>query len=74
VGGVGGRPLPLLDAVSAVAASLGNVGPGFGLVGPMASYAPLPDTSKLFLTLLMWIGRLEIFPVLAILTRSYWRG
>lgn len=74
VGGVGGRPLPVLDAVSAVAASLGNVGPGFGMVGPMASYAPLPETSKLFLTLLMWIGRLEVFPVLALLTRSYWRG
>jgi len=69
-----GMDVSVLDAVSAVAASLGNVGPGFGLVGPMASYAPLPDTSKLLLIFLMWIGRLEIFPVLVLLTRDYWRG
>jgi trk system potassium uptake protein TrkH len=69
-----GMEVPVLDAVSAVAASLGNVGPGFGLVGPMASYAPLPDTSKLLLMFLMWVGRLEIFPVLVLLTRDYWRG
>ncbi len=74
VGGIQGQPLAVLDAVSAVAATLGNVGPGFGVVGPMASYAPLPDTSKMLLTLLMWIGRLEIFPVIVLLTRSYWRG
>ncbi len=66
--------VPVLDAVSAVAASLGNVGPGFGLVGPMASYAWLPDSSKLLLAFLMWLGRLEIFPVLVLLTRDYWRG
>jgi trk system potassium uptake protein TrkH len=69
-----GMSVPVLDVISAVAASLGNVGPGFGIVGPMASYAPLPDTAKLFLAFLMWVGRLEIFPVLVLLTRSYWRG
>jgi trk system potassium uptake protein TrkH len=73
-GGIGGESLPILDAVSAVAASMGNVGPGFGVVGPMANYAALPETSKLLLTLLMWVGRLEIFPVIVLLTRSYWRG
>jgi trk system potassium uptake protein TrkH len=72
-GGILGRPLPVLDALSAVAASLGNVGPGFGVFGPMASYAPLPDSSKLLLAGLMWLGRLEIFPVLVLLTRGYWR-
>lgn len=74
VGGIQGQPLPVLDAVSAVASALGNVGPGFGLVGPMASYAPLPETSKILLTILMWIGRLEIFPVIVLLARTYWRG
>ena len=73
-GGILGRPLPVLDALSAVAASLGNVGPGFGVFGPMASYAPLPDSSKLLLAGLMWLGRLEIFPVLVLLTRGYWRS
>jgi trk system potassium uptake protein TrkH len=74
VGGIGGEPLPVLDAVSAVAAALGNVGPGFGLVGPMASYALLPESSKMLLTFLMWVGRLEVFPVIVLLSRSYWRG
>lgn len=74
VGGIADGPLPVLDAVSAVAASLGNVGPGFGLFGPMNSYAPLPDSSKLLLAGLMWIGRLEIFPVIVLLMKSYWRG
>ncbi|MFB6287047.1 MAG: TrkH family potassium uptake protein [Candidatus Bipolaricaulia bacterium] len=70
----GGQTLTVLDAVSAVAASIGNVGPGFGVFGPMNSYAPLPDTSKLLLAALMWIGRLEIFPIIVLLTKSYWRG
>ena len=69
-----GQTLPVLDAVSAVAASIGNVGPGFGLFGPMNSYAPLPDTSKLLLAALMWVGRLEIFPIIVLLTKSYWKG
>jgi len=73
-GGIEGEPLPVLDAVSAVAAALGNVGPGFGLVGPMASYALLPESSKMLLAFFMWIGRLEVFPVIVLLSRSYWRG
>jgi trk system potassium uptake protein TrkH len=74
LGGLAGKPLPVWDAVSAVASALGNVGPGFGVFGPMASYAPLPDSSKILLALLMWIGRLEILPVIVLLTKSYWRG
>jgi trk system potassium uptake protein TrkH len=74
VGGIHGQPLPVLDAVSAVASALGNVGPAFGFFGPMASYASLPGTSKVLLTFLMWVGRLEVFPVIVLLTRIYWRG
>jgi trk system potassium uptake protein TrkH len=61
------------DALSAAAASIGNVGPGFGIVGPMGSYAPFSDQSKVFLALLMVVGRLEIFPVLILLTSAFWR-
>lgn len=53
---------------------LGNIGPGFGMVGPMNSYLPFPDSTKLIMVVLMWIGRLEILPVLVILTDAYWRG
>jgi len=69
-----GMDLPVLDGLSAVAATIGNVGPGFGVVGPMNSYLPFPATSKLLMVFLMWIGRLEIFPVLVLLTRAYWRS
>jgi trk system potassium uptake protein TrkH len=70
-----GRPagLNFEDALSATAASIGNVGPGFGIVGPMGSYAPFSDQAKIFLALLMVVGRLEIFPVLVLLTGAFWR-
>jgi trk system potassium uptake protein TrkH len=72
-GGIGGVMLQPLDAMSAIAATLGNVGPGLGIFGPVEHYGLLPAPSKVLLALLMWIGRLEIFPVLVLLTISYWR-
>ncbi|MFB6082530.1 MAG: TrkH family potassium uptake protein [Halanaeroarchaeum sp.] len=69
-----GLALSVLEAASAVAATLGNVGPGVGLVGPMNNYLPFSATSKLFMVGLMWFGRLEILPVLVVLTRAYWRS
>jgi len=62
------------EAMSAVAATLGNVGPGFGIVGPMNSYLPFPNSSKLLMVGLMWVGRLEILPVLVLFTGSYWQS
>ncbi|MFB6173832.1 MAG: TrkH family potassium uptake protein [Halobacteriales archaeon] len=69
-----GLSLSVLEATSAAAATIGNVGPGFGIVGPMNGYRPFPATSKLLMIALMWIGRLEVFPVLVLLTRAYWRS
>jgi trk system potassium uptake protein TrkH len=60
--------------MSAIAATLGNVGPGFDVVGPMGNYLSLPPTSKLLMIGLMWLGRLEIIPVLVLFTGSYWRS
>lgn len=62
-----------VTAASSVAASLGNVGPGFGTVGPMSNYAHMPQISKLILSLLMIIGRLEIIAVFALFTKSFWK-
>lgn len=62
------------DAIGAAAACLGNVGPGFGFAGPFGSYEPFSDLSTGILTGLMWLGRLEIVPVVVLLTRSYWRS
>jgi len=67
------RSLSVLEAMSAVAATLGNVGPGFGAVGPMNSYLGFSPAGKAFMILLMWVGRLEILPVLVLLTPEYWR-
>jgi len=63
----------MTDAIAASAGTLGNVGPALGFAGPMGSYAPFSDVSKLVMAGLMWIGRLEVLPVLVLLTRGYWR-
>jgi len=65
--------LDMDTAVGSVAATLGNVGPGIGTVGPMENYAHLPLLGKLILSFLMIVGRLEIFTVLVLFTRQYWR-
>ena len=62
----------LETAITATAATLGNIGPGFGEVGPLASYAELHPVSKLTLTAAMWIGRLEVVTVLALLRLEVW--
>lgn len=63
----------ILTGVTASIATLGNIGPGFNLVGPMQNFAHLHPVSKVVLTLAMWIGRLEVLTVLAILRPEVWR-
>jgi len=65
--------IDLISSLSAVAATLGNVGPGLGLVGPLNTYAPIPPFGKIVLTLMMLIGRLEIYTVLVLLLPEYRR-
>ena len=67
--------LDVPDAVtgfSAVIACFNNIGPGMGLVGPTCNYASLSDLSKVVLSLDMLAGRLEIFPMLMLLSRGAW--
>jgi trk system potassium uptake protein TrkH len=59
--------------ISAVAAALGNVGPGFGMVGPMLSFAELNPAGKMLLFLCMWIGRLEVVTALVLLVPEFWK-
>jgi len=68
-----GFGLEINSAISAVLATLGNIGPGFGAVGPMENYAFLPDAAKYLLSFFMLVGRLEIFTVLVLLLPSFWR-
>jgi trk system potassium uptake protein TrkH len=70
---IGDVPLGALDTIAVSASALGNGGPGFGITGPFASFAPLGDVSKMTMIVLMWVGRLEIIPVVVLLTRHYWR-
>jgi trk system potassium uptake protein len=62
------------QAIAAAAATLGNVGPAFGFAGPMGSFDPFSDISKVVMIVLMWLGRLEIIPVAVLLSRHYWRA
>ena len=66
--------LDLETAISAAAASLGNVGPGLGAVGPAANYAWLPGAGKVVLIFCMWLGRLELFTVFMIFSPHFWKG
>jgi trk system potassium uptake protein TrkH len=66
--------LDLETAISAVAATLGNVGPGLGGVGPALHYAWLPGAAKVILIICMWLGRLELFTVFMIFSPHFWKG
>ncbi|WP_134669463.1 TrkH family potassium uptake protein [Halorussus marinus] len=68
-----GLELSVLEAVSASLATIGNIGPGFGFLGPFGSYLDFPATSKLLMVFLMWIGRLEIIPVFVMFTGAFWK-
>jgi trk system potassium uptake protein TrkH len=61
-----------IGALSAVATTLGNVGPGLGPVGPSQNFAFIPDAGKLVLTGLMLIGRLEFVTVMALFHPMFW--
>ncbi len=63
----------ITTACSAVITSMSNVGPGFGSLGPMYSFAHLNDFAKLFLAFLMLVGRLEILTVMVLFTKAFWK-
>ncbi len=69
-----GPDISALDAIAAAATTLGNVGPGFGVAGPMGSYGSFGDFSTGTMVVLMWLGRLEVIPIVVLLTRRYWRA
>ncbi len=67
---------PSVDIISNITASmatLNNVGPGFGMVGPYLSYSFYSPVSKIVLTLSMLLGRLEIYPLILLLSPGVWR-
>jgi len=65
--------IDFITSIGAVAATLGNIGPGIGEVGPAGNFNSIPDAGKYFLSLLMLIGRLELLTFLLILTPAFWK-
>jgi trk system potassium uptake protein len=66
--------LDLVTAISGAATAVGNVGPGLGpIIGPAGNFAPLPAAAKWVLAFAMLLGRLELFTVLALFARGFWR-
>jgi len=63
----------LISAFASVAASIGNVGPGLGVVGPPDNYLGIPLIGKWVLILCMLLGRLEIYTVMVLFAPAYWR-
>ena len=68
-----GPSLSLSTSIAASASMISNVGPGLGLAGPTGSFESFCDVSTIVMTVLMWLGRLEVIPVVVLLTRNYWR-
>lgn len=63
----------ILTSITASITTLGNIGPGFNLIGPMGSFNALPALVKVVLIANMWIGRLEVFTVLVMFTPEFWK-
>jgi trk system potassium uptake protein TrkH len=65
--------LDIISAFASVAASIGNIGPGLGLVGPAQNFYNVPLVGKWVLIFCMLLGRLEIYTVLVLMTSEFWR-
>lgn len=62
----------MITAVSSVAATLNNIGPGLELVGPSSNYANFSAFSKVLFTFIMLLGRLELFTIVALIVPQRW--
>ncbi|MDY6789755.1 MAG: TrkH family potassium uptake protein [Thermodesulfobacteriota bacterium] len=68
-----GLGVDLVTSFGAVAACIGNIGPGFGMVGPAENFSQIPYLGKWLLIWCMLLGRLEIFTVIIFLVPEFWR-
>jgi trk system potassium uptake protein TrkH len=68
-----GMGVDIVTSVAAVAATIGNIGPGLGLVGPTDNFAQIPYMGKWLLIWCMLLGRLEIYTVIILLVPEFWR-
>lgn len=68
-----GAPITEFEGLSAAASMFFNIGPAFGRAGPYGTYEGFARSSKLLMILLMWVGRIEIIPVMVMLTPAFWK-
>lgn len=67
--------MDFISSITGSATALSNVGPGLGeVIGPAGNFKPVPDPAKWLLSFEMMLGRLELFTVLVLFSRSFWRG
>ncbi len=64
----------ILTNVTAVIANLGNIGPGLGKVGPVYNYSFFPWWAKVWLSFAMLVGRLEVYTVLVLFSKKFWKS
>ncbi|WP_254863624.1 TrkH family potassium uptake protein [Halovivax gelatinilyticus] len=62
------------EALAASASIFLNIGPAFGMAGPMDNYAGFPTTTRFVMVIMMWVGRIEIIPVLVLLVPAFWKS
>ena len=65
--------LDIESSIGAAASAMGNIGPALGEFGPTDSYALLPTPGKWLLSFCMLLGRLEIFTVMVLFSKTYWK-
>ena len=68
-----GIGVDFVTAIGAVAATIGNIGPGFGMVGPVENFAEIPALGKWLLSWCMLLGRLEIYTLIILVVPEFWR-
>jgi len=66
--------MDIFSSFMAVVATVWNIGPSFGLIGPTETYAHITDAGKWFLSFNMLVGRLDVFTVLVIFTPAFWKS
>ena len=68
-----GTGVDFITSFGAVAATIGNIGPGFGMVGPVDNFAQIPSLGKWLLSWCMLLGRLEIYTLIILIVPEFWR-
>ena len=62
-----------ISSLAVSASTIGNIGPGLGAIGPLYNWGEFPNATKWIVSLGMLLGRLEIFTVIILFSRTYWK-